>query len=150
GVVGNLYRYIGASNTGGATTDLIQANYNDTTNWQNVGPPRYDTSLQSPRTKLVSLHNNDIVLISQAGPTQPQANGTIGGIYRYIGASNTGGATTDLIATDYTDTTNWAAAYNTTPTVAGNTTKNVALNSGDLVLISQAGNGQPQADGVVG
>ena len=177
GVIGSLYIYVGPSNTGGVTTDLIGTDYTDTTKWLNVGSPAYDTSLPSPRTKAVSLQTGDIVQISQAGPTQPQANGTIGAVYRYVGPSNTGSATTDLIAADYTDTTKWVSAYNNaTPhatlqsgdlvlvTQAGQgavigdlyrytaspPTKPEALHTGDLVLISPATPGQPQANGIVG
>jgi len=70
-LIGDLYRYLGSS----ATIDLINADYTDTHKWLDLGPPSFDTSVASPRTKLVSLQNNDVVFISQASPTQPQANG---------------------------------------------------------------------------
>ena len=138
GVAGATYMYLGTSS---ASLDLANTDYTSSL-WRRVS---YDTSLSGTPTKPVSLHNGDTVLISQAASGQPQADGIIGTVYRYIGASNTGSATTDLIAADYTDTTKWASAYDNAPTVAGNTTRNVTLQNGDLVLVSHAASG-----GVIG
>ena len=138
GVAGATYMYLGSSS---ASIDLANTDYT-TGLWRRVS---YDTALSGSPTKPVSLHNGDLVLISQAASGQPQADGIVGTVYRYIGASNTGSATTDLIAADYTDTTKWASAYDNAPTVVGNTTRNVTLQNGDLVLVSHAATG-----GVIG
>jgi hypothetical protein len=140
GIAGATYMYLGSA----ATLDLAHTDYTSGS-WRIVG---FDTSLPTgPSTKPVSLQNGDRVVITQAALGQPQANGIVGAVYTYVGPSNT---TTDLIHTDYTDTTKWTASFTTAPTAPGNTTKNVALQNGALVVISRAAAGQPQANGLIG
>src|SRR6202040_836164 len=92
GIAGATYMYLGNS----ATLDLAHTDYTSSA-WKLVS---YDTSLSGSPTKVVSVNNGDIGLISRAASGQPQANGIVGTVYRYIGASDTGSATTDLIAAD--------------------------------------------------
>ena len=58
---------------------------------------------RTPKHKVQASIQGDLVLVSHAAP-----GGVIGDLYRYIGPTNAGTSTTDLLAANYGDHTKWA------------------------------------------